>query len=86
MVMTFVLIPWSHYNTIIEPHAYFLFSLLDGLSIEFPLRMIVAMINIYRDTATRDKLIFPLAITRILTHMHVPIPSTHFFLIIGAIS
>ena len=48
--------------------------------------MIVSMIDIYQDTATLDKLIFPSAITRILTHMHVPIPSTPLFLIMGAIS
>ena len=35
MVMTFVLTPWSHYNTIIEPHAHFLLSLLQDFSIDF---------------------------------------------------
>ena len=74
MVMTFVLTPRSHYNTITQPRAHFLFSLLDGLSIEFPSHMILSMIDIYRDTATRDKLIFLSDITRILTHMHIPIP------------
>ena len=32
MVITFVLTPWFHYNTITKPHAYFLFSLL-GVSL-----------------------------------------------------
>ena len=87
MVMTFVLTPLSHYNTITEPRAHFLFSLLEGLSINFPSHMIVSMIDIYQDTGTRDKLIFPSVITRILTHLHVIIPSTpSFFLIIGAIT
>ena len=36
MVMTFVLTPRSHYNTITEPRSCFLYSLLKGLSIEFP--------------------------------------------------
>ena len=44
------------------------------------------MIDIYQDTTTHDKLIFPSSITRILTHLHVSIPSTPFFLIMGAIS
>ena len=44
------------------------------------------MIDIYQDTATLDKLIFRSAITRILTHMHVPIPSGPLFSIMGAIS
>ena len=86
MVMTFILTQWSHYNTIIEPRAHFLFSLLEGLSIEFPSHMIVSTINIYQDTATCDKLIFPSIITRILTRMYVPIPSTPLFSIVGAIS
>ena len=48
--------------------------------------MIVSMIDIYRDTTTHDKLIFPSAITHILTHLHVYIPSALLFLIMGAIS
>ena len=86
MVMTFVLTPWSHYNTVIESCAHFLFSLLEGLTIDFPLHMIVSMLDIYQDTATCDKLIFSLAITCILTHMHVPIPSTPLFPFTGTIS
>ena len=86
MVMTFILTPWSHYNTIIKPCAHFLFSLLEGLSIDFPSHMIVSMINIYQGTVTCDKLIFPLAITPILTRMYIPIPSTPLFSIMGAIS
>ena len=67
MVMTFALTPWSHYNTITEPHARFLLSLTEDLSIDFPSHIIESMIDIYRDIATRYKLIFPLAITRILS-------------------
>ena len=36
MVMTFVLHPLSHYNSIIESHARFLLSLLEHLTIDFP--------------------------------------------------
>ena len=74
MVMTFVLTLPSHYNTITESHARFLLSLLEDLSIDFPSHMIVSMIDRYQDTTTRDKLIFPLAITCILTHLHLTIP------------
>ena len=79
MVMTFVLTPQSHYNTITESRARFLLSFLEDLSIDFSSHMIVSMINIYRDTARRDKLIFPSTITCILTHLHVTIPSSPFF-------
>ena len=86
MMMTFVLTPQSHYNTITEPRAHFLFSLLEGLFIDFPSYMIVSMIDIYQDTTTCDKTIFPSAITRILTQMHVLIPSFPLFSIMGSIS
>ena len=36
MVMTFVLHPLSHYNSITEPRAQFLLSLLEHLTIDFP--------------------------------------------------
>ena len=45
MVMTFVLIPRSHYNTITEPRAHFLLSFLENLSIDFPSHMIVIMLG-----------------------------------------
>ena len=86
MVMTFTLTPLSHYNSIIEPRAYFLLSLLEDLSIDFPSHFITSILDVYQDTATRDKLIFSLAITRILTHFHIPIPSSPFFTTMGAIS
>ena len=86
MVMTFVLTPRSHYNTITKPRAYFLLSLLEDFSIDFPSHMIVSMIDIFRDTATRDKLIFPSAITRILSHVHITIPLSSPFYVMGAIS
>ena len=79
MVITFVLHPLSHYNSIPEHHARFLLSLLEHLTIDFPSYFILSIIDVYRDTATRDKIIFPSAITRILSHFSVPFPvSDHF--------
>ena len=66
MVMTFVLHPLSHYNSIIEPRARFLLSLLERLTIDFLSHFILSIIDVYRDMTTRDKLIFPSAITHIL--------------------
>ena len=60
--MTFTLHLLSHYNSITEPHARFFLSLLEGLTIDFPFHLILSLIDVYRDTVTRDKLIFPLAI------------------------
>ena len=74
MVMTFVLHPLSHYNSITKPHSRFLLSLLEHLIIDFPSYFILSLIDVYRDTATRDKLIFPSAITRILCHFFVLFP------------
>ena len=79
MVMTFVLHPLSHYNSITESRAQFLFSLLEHLTIDFPSHFILSFIDVYRDTATCNKLIFPSVITRILCHFSIPfLSSTHF--------
>ena len=66
MVMTFVLYPLSHYNSITEPRARFLLSLLELLTIDFHSHFILSVIDVHLDAASCDKLIFPSAITRIL--------------------
>ena len=53
---------------ITEPRARFLLSLLEGIFIDFPSHFILSLIDVYRDTATHDKLIFPSIITRLLCH------------------
>ena len=50
MVMTFVLHPLSHYNSITEPRARFLLSLLEHLTTDFPSHFILSIIDVYRDT------------------------------------
>ena len=85
MVMTFVLPPLSHYNSITEPRARFFLSLIEGLTIDFPSHFILSIIDVFRDTKTRDKLIFPSAITRLLHHFEVRSPSSDPFPIMGAI-
>ena len=79
MVMTFILHPLSHYNSITEPQARFFLSLLKDIFIDFPSHFILSLIDVYRDTTTCDELIFPLAITRILHHFSISyLESTHF--------
>ena len=79
MIMTFVLHPSSHYNFITEPRARFLLSLLEHFTMDFPFHFILSLIDVYKDTATRDQFIFPSAITRILRHFFVPfLVSNHF--------
>ena len=85
MVMTFVLYPLSHYNYITKPHSRFLLSLLKHLTIDFPSYFMLSLIDVYRDTATRDKLIFPSAITRILRHFSIPFPVSDHFHVMYAI-
>ena len=85
MVMTFISHPFSHYNSIIEPCARFLLSLLEHLTIDFPSHFILSLLDVYRDMATRDKLIFPSAITRILCHFSIPFPSFDHFSVICTI-
>ena len=79
MVMTFVLYPLSRYNSITEPHAWFLLSLLEHLTIDFPSHFILSIIDVHLDSASCDKLIFPSVIMRILRHFSIPFPlSDHF--------
>ena len=59
MVMTFVLHPLSHYNSITEPRARFFLALLKHLTIDFPSHFILSILDVYRDMAIHDKLIFP---------------------------
>ena len=58
MVMTFVLHPLFHYNSLTVPRALFLLSLLEYLTIDFPSHFILSILDVYKDMATRDKLIF----------------------------
>ena len=85
MVMTFVLHPLSHYNSITEPRVRFLLSFLEHLSIDFLSHFILSIIEVHKDSVTCDKLIFPSAITRILCHFSVPFPLTDHFHVMGAI-
>ena len=86
MVMTFVLHPLSHYNSITEPRARFLFSLIENLTIDFPSHFILSFIDVYKDTTTHDKLIFPFTITRIIRHASVSYLESAYFTVMGAIS
>ena len=86
MVMTFVLHPLSHYNSITKPRACFLLSLIEDLIIDFPSHFILSLIDVYKDTTTCDKLIFPFAITRIIRHSFVSYLEFAHFIVIGAIN
>ena len=85
MVMTFVLHPLSHYNSITEPRTRFLLSLLEHLTIDFPSYFILSIIDVHLDSTSHDKLIFPSAITRILCHFFVLFPSSDHFTVMCAI-
>ena len=85
MVMTFFLHPLSYYNSITESRARFLLSLLEHLTIDFPSHFILSILDVYRDTATRDKLFFPSDIMRILCHFFVHFPSSDHFPVMCAI-
>ena len=86
MVMTFVLHPLSHYNYITEPRARFLLPLLERLTIDFPSHFILSLIDIYKDMVTRDKLIFPSTIMRILCHFSISYPTYPHFSVMCAVN
>ena len=83
--MAFVSYPLSHYNSITEPRAWFLLSFLEHLTIDFPSHFILSIIDVHLDSASRDKLIFPSALKRILHHFSVPFPSSDHFTVMCAI-
>ena len=85
IVMTFVLNPLSHYNSIIEPRAQFLLSFLKRLTIDFPTHFILSLIDVYKDTTTHDKLIFPLVIKQILHYFFVSYLEPLYFSVMCAI-
>ena len=85
IVMTFVLHPLSHYNSITKPRAQFLLSFLEHLTIDFPSHFILSIIDVHLDSASHDKLIFPPTITRILRHFSISFPSSDHFTIMCAI-
>ena len=85
MVMTFVLHPLSHYNSITESRTRFLLSLLEHLTIDFPSHFILSIIDVHLDSVSRDNLIFLSAITRILRHFSIPFPFSDHFTVMCAI-
>ena len=86
IVMTFILYPLLHYNSITESHARFLLSLLEHLTIDFPSHSILSLIDVFQDLASHDKLIFPSAITRNLRYFSIPSPVSDPFTFLCAIN
>ena len=52
---------------------------------DFPSHFILSIIDVHLDLTSRDKLIFPSAITRILRHFSIPFPSSDHFTVMCAI-
>ena len=85
MVMTFALHLLSHYDSITKPRTRFLLSLLEHLTIDFPSHFILFIIDVHLNSASRDKLIFPSAIIRILRHFSIPFSSSDHYIVMCAI-
>ena len=60
-------------------------SFFEDLSIDFPFHFITSILDVYQDTATCDKLIFPLAIMWTLRHFSIPILDSSYYTTMGAI-
>ena len=84
MVMTFILHPLSHCNTITEPCARFLLSFLGDIFIDFPSYFILSFIDVYKDTVTRDMLFF-LRLSRGSFTVFLSFPVSPHFSVMGAI-
>ena len=68
-----------------ESRAWFLLSLLEHLTIDFPSHFILSLIDVFQDSTSLDKLIFPSDITTILRHFTIPFPVFDPFAFICAI-
>ena len=55
MVITFTLTPLSHYNSITEPHARFLLSLMEDLTIDLSSHFITSIIDVYQDQGCQNQ-------------------------------
>ena len=62
---------------------FFFLSPLEDIN--FPSHFILSLIDVYRNTVTRDKLIFPSVITQILRHFSVSFPESPHFTVMSAI-
>ena len=60
-------------------------SLLEHFTIDFTFHFILSIIDVHLDAVSRDKLIFPSTITRILRHFSIHFPSSDHFPIMCAI-
>ena len=60
-------------------------SILENLIIDFPFHFILSIIDVHLDSASHDKLIFPSAVTRILSHFPFLFPSSDDFTVMYAI-
>ena len=60
-------------------------SLLNDISIDFPSHFILSLIDVYRDTSTRDKLFFSSAIMRLLRHFSISFLESPHFMVMSAI-
>ena len=54
-------------------------SLIEDISIDFPSHFILSLIDVFKDTATRDKLIFLSAIMRLFHHFSVSFLESPYF-------
>ena len=60
-------------------------SLVEDISIDFPSHFILSLIDVFKDTATHDKLIFLSAIMRLFHHFFVSFLESPYFPMMCAI-
>ena len=77
MIMTYVLTPAFHYNTIIESNVWFLYFLFGWY---FPSQLILSIMETFQGAGQCEKLVFPSAIVCILTRHNVYFPPTNHFI------
>ena len=75
LIMSFNILPLSHWNTLSKSRARFLYAFMKGVSIDLPSVICREMIEMHHCKDTASLLNYPCLITRLFTYLKITLPS-----------
>uniref|UniRef100_A0A2N9ERH9 Putative plant transposon protein domain-containing protein n=1 Tax=Fagus sylvatica TaxID=28930 RepID=A0A2N9ERH9_FAGSY len=75
LIMSFNILPLSHWNTLSKSRARFLYAFMKGVSIDLPSVICREMIEMHHCKDTASLLNYPCLITRLFTYLEITLPS-----------
>ena len=75
LIMSFNILPLSHWNTLSKSRARFLYAFMKGVSIDLPSVICREMIEMHHCKDTSSLLNYPCLITRLFTYLKITLPS-----------